>query len=448
MTDLLHLRHQNKEASAPLIIPVNVLVNTPASKLLENIRFNSSNNNKWIKREEPHNRVAILCGSGYSLKNDIGKVHSMDGDVFALNAACGFLNENGIIPDYQVMIDAKPNTASLIAGAKEHLFGATVDPLCFEKTDATLFQLQIDDDETQEYLDKIAPHDYTMMCTAVSVGLVAASLVYTMGYRKLHFFGYDSSHKGEESHVVKQEMNSDVPCMEVEFAGKSYLSSLPMKLQAERFLNIAHLLEQEGCELIVHGDGLLPAMYNAKGEDLTEQEKYQRMWSMQTYRDYSPAQQVVGDIIKTLQPDDTILDFGCGTGRAAREITDLGHNVILIDFTSNCRDECASDLPFVQLDLLESMPLRAKYGYCIDVMEHIEKRNVEKAINNIMKSATKVFFQISTVDDKCGPMIGHVLHHTVKPMSWWSSKMKELGYVVLFEKSNATDCQLLVTKGA
>lgn len=435
----LHIRRWNDVATMPLIIPVSVLVNTPTEVLFDHIRTNSKNIRRWIKQEVQHDGVALLCGSGPSIKDNIQEIRYRQAGgakVFALNAAASYLASQGIIPDVQVMIDAKAESVSLIGPAKEHLFGSTVDPKCFEvKPYARLFQLQVDDDDLQTDIDQLAPHEYSMMSTAVSVGLVTSILTFVLGYREMHFYGYDSSHQNNNSHVVRQEMNDEVACMNVQFSGKDYIASLPMKLQAERFMQIAHLLEGQGCKLHMHGEGLLPDMYRMPNEKLSEKDKYFRIWSMLSYRQDSPAERIVDDIIDKLKPQGRILDFGCGTGRAAHELKRRGHDVLMIDFAPNCLDDGpARDVPFVEMDLSEPIPLREACGYCIDVMEHIPTDDVAKVLGNIMSAADKVFFQISTVDDRCGVTIGQRLHLTVQPHEWWRGLFVSLGYGIEFEE--------------
>lgn len=446
----LHIRYRNEGTTMPLIIPVTVLINTPPEILFAHIRQNSKTCRRWIKQEPAHRGIALLCGSGPSIRHDILDIRARQAQgakVFALNAAAKYLNDHGIHPDFQVMIDAKEESVGLIGPAKQHLFGATVDPMCFAlKPDATLFQLQVDDDDLQNEIDILAPHEYSMMSTAVSVGLVSTVLTYTMGYRHLHFYGFDSSHDNNESHVVRQEMNDIVACMNVSFCGKEYVSSLPMKLQAERFMQIANLLKGEGCELHMHGTGLLPDMVRAPEEMLSEKEKYLRMWSMLSYRQDSPAERIVDTILAELKPTGRIVDFGCGTGRAAARIAARGHDVLLVDFAPNCRDEEAADLPFIELDLSEPMPLREKFGYCIDVMEHIPPDQVDGVIQNIMGSASKVFFQISTVDDRMGAIIGRSLHLTVQPHAWWREKFAALGYFVSWQEMQDIASSFVVRK--
>jgi len=146
--------------------------------------------------------------SGPSLADtldDIRLLVKKGGKVFAMNGAAKFLSEKGIMPDYQVIIDAREETAQLIGPAKEHLFGSQVHPECFKRVpDAKLWHLQVEniDDYLPEY-----EQSYCLIGGAASVGNTATCLAYAMGYRDLQIFGYDSSHREGKGHAFYQKMN-------------------------------------------------------------------------------------------------------------------------------------------------------------------------------------------------------------------------------------------------
>jgi hypothetical protein len=145
-------------------------------------------------------------------------------------------------------------------------------------------------------------------------------------------------------------------------------------------------------------------------------------------------------------PDGLVIDFGCGTGRAAVKIKEYGCFVQLIDFTDNSRDPAAIALPFRQHDLTEPLNMMAKYGYCTDVMEHIAPENVDTVIQNIMAAARTTFFQISTVPDNLGAIIGQQLHLTVRPHQWWKATFERLGYVVEWEREHEVAAMFVVKR--
>jgi SAM-dependent methyltransferase len=226
---------------------------------------------------------------------------------------------------------------------------------------------------------------------------------------------------------------------------KKYISSVAMKAQAEKFQITGQALRNEGCEINVHGDGLLPAMWNTDASDMTMRDKYRMMWFTEAYRQHSPGETLVPLILDKLKPDALVLDFGCGTGRASLELANRGIPVLLIDFADNCRDEEAINLPFLEWDLCHPMPPSAKYGMCCDVMEHIPVDDVTTVVNNIMASAETVFFNISTTTDACGALIKEDLHVTIRPHQWWQDILQNEG-TIEWQLENGGDSMFLVKR--
>lgn len=443
----LQIKHWNPGASMPLTLPVNVICNTSDEDIYDNIRANSRLDKTWIRHAHPHEGVAVLCGSGPSLAdslNEIKRMAASGGVVFAMNGAAKFLHERGMLADYQVILDAREETANLIGPAKRHLFASQVHPECFRRVpEADLWQLQVGgiDDLLPEYTK-----GYALIGGAASVGNTATCLAFAMGFRNLQIYGYDSSHRDGNGHAFHQKMNDGDPCAYVDFNGKTYLVSLTMKLQAERFQDTAAALIASGCKIEVHGDGLLPAMFNAPKEILEESEKYARMWALPAYRDFSPGEECVGKFLEIVKPSGTVIDFGCGTGRASLKMKAAGLDVVLVDFTDNSRDQAAMALPFVRCDLTKSIPLSAGYGFCADVMEHIPTDDVGTVIRNVMASAETVFFQISTVHDVMGGAINQTLHLTVRPSEWWRETFERAGYSVTWEEETENAASFVVSK--
>ena len=446
----LQITHQNPGAKNPLILPIHVICNTDDNEINENIRVNSRRAGKWKRLEAEHAKTAILCGSGPSLADNVENIRQWQdegGIVFAMNGAAKFLAERGILPDYQCIIDAREVTADLVGPAKQHLFASQVSPKCFEKApNAIVWHLQIEgiDDLLPEYQD-----DYCLIGGAASVGNTATCLAYAMGFRKLEIYGYDSSNKGENSHSFHQKINDGEPMASVRFGGKDYICSLTMKLQAEKFMETARALMSYGVKIEVHGYGLLPDMWKAWDnlKELGEQAKYELMWTHPEYREVAPGELCAQIFIDKFNPSGKVIDFGCGTGRGALKLKEHGCDVLLLDFTENSRDLEAKTLPFKQVDLTQPIDTEpAEYGYCTDVMEHIELEKVEDVIKNIMDKCDKCFFQISTVPDVMGELIGQDLHLTVEPLEWWKELFIKLGFNVEWSEDQRIAALFFITK--
>lgn len=425
------VKHWNPGASMPLVLPVHLICNTSDEEIYSNIRVNSSMRGNWVKCSDAHDGIAVLCGSGPSLAESIEAVASMKASgaiVYAMNGAAKFLADKGIMPDYQVIIDARIETAELVGPAINHLFASQVHPETFDRApDAQLWHLQIGNIENEfpDYEDS-----YVLIGGAASVGNTATCLAYAMGFRELHCFGYDSSHRDGKGHAFSQPLNDGDPCAIVEFDGKEYTASLTMKLQAERFFETAKALEEAGCKIEVHGDGLLPDIFNKRHlmlpDDLeaAEKAKYEAMWNIKGYRNYAPGEHHVMAAIEHLkmQKGDSVLDFGCGTGRGAAKFMELGFDITGIDLADNSLDSGLL-VPVIHACLWDLPDVTAKHGYCTDVMEHIPTEKVDAVLANIAARVGSCYFNISTQPDAMGVLIGQSLHLTVQNASWWREKL-------------------------
>lgn len=443
----LEIRHQNPGATMPLILPVHVVCNTSDDELHNNIRANSAVPREWIAPVKAHDGIAVLCGSGPSIDQHLGKIavlQAAGAKVFAMNGCAAFLSRNGITPDYQVMIDARPETATLVGPATDHLIASQCHPDCFARAPAAkLWHLQIDGIEDD--LPDAQP-EHALIGGAASVGNTATCLAYTMGYRDMRCYGYDSSHRDGKGHAFAQPLNDGDPCAWVDHLGKTYLTSLTMKLQAEKFQRTAADLISIGCKISVIGEGLLPAIFNAPRTAATERSKYESMWQHESYRRYSPGENAALEFVTLcgIDAETYVIDFGCGTGRGGAKIRELtGAAVTLIDFAENALDPgLASTMQFIRADLTQPIGTIANVGYCVDVMEHIPPESVDAVIACIMDCVKSAYFKIATIPDEMGELIGDQLHLSVLSFDKWRNKFS--GYKIKWSKQTSTTASFLI----
>lgn len=447
---VVQMRYDNPHATAPLLIPVAVVCNTSDEDLEINIRASSARDLKWIEVEEPHDRIAVMVGGGPSVADHLDDIRALLGpktDIFALNAASQYLTEyTGLVANYQVIGDAKQETAQLVDQRPgERLFASQVHPDCFKFGSTRLWHLEIGNVEAWFPKLRVERGGYALIGGGAAIGNAALCLAFAMGYRKFHLFGYDSCHRDNRSHAYHQPMNQFIPCVDVEWGGKTYKASVAMKAQAEKFQITGQALEQAGCEITLYGEGLLQTMWNTPAENLSERDKYRLMWQFDSYRGIAPGEEVIDKFIYIADPSGLIVDFGCGTGRPALALRNKGYDVFLVDFADNCRDQEALCLPFMEWDLTHPCPVSANYGLCTDVLEHITTDDVRIVVNNIMASARSVFFQISTTPDHWGKIIGSPLHLTVQPHGWWVSLFRTLDFDILWSEQNESSSLFYVS---
>lgn len=195
----------------------------------------------------------------------------------------------------------------------------------------------------------------------------------------------------------------------------------------------------------------------------SEQEIYRQMWEHPTYREVAPGERSVATFLLQARPRarSTVIDFGCGTGRASLLMAlpppaGGSLNVTMLDFADNCLDEDIRDmlefqkdsLRFFQADLTKPIEHKATYGFCTDVMEHIPPEDVDKVLNNILMAVPHVFFSISTEEDNCGKLIGYPLHLTVKPYEWWLEQFRKRECVVHWSAEYSGECAFYVSAWA
>lgn len=177
---------------------------------------------------------------------------------------------------------------------------------------------------------------------------------------------------------------------------------------------------------------------------------YERAWSHDEYREWSPGESTVMQFIQVAEPQmgQTLRDLGCGTGRAGLALSKKGLDVTLVDFAPNCRDAEARELPFLLHDLIRPLDGYTDYAFCTDVMEHVAPEDVEKVLTNVCHAGRRVFLSICCLRDDLGhKLIGEPLHLTVKPLAWWKEQIEAIGCEVLWERdlNNGEWAQFYVT---
>lgn len=136
-------------------------------------------------------------------------------------------------------------------------------------------------------------------------------------------------------------------------------------------------------------------------------------------------------------PGDLVIDYGCGSGKGIKALFEKSEdlNILGLDFAYNALDSDVKELVensdrvnFKVHDLTQPIPFKSKYGFCTDVMEHIQPELVETVLSHIYNASDEVLFCISNVPDEFGKKIGQPLHLTVEPFEWWEEKLEQTGF--------------------
>jgi len=240
--------------------------------LFAHVRENSEYCGNWVKSLPAHDGHAVLVGGGPSVRGKIGAIRdrkNIGQKVFALNGVCAFLNKNGIIPDYQVLLDAQEFMPKYLGLAKEYLVASQCHPEVFKAVpDPILWHVATVgiDEHIPEY-----PDGFAQIGGGVTVGLCSMCLAYSLGYRNLHLYGYDSSSTPDGDHAFPNPIYGtafDVPQeVTATMGGKRFKTTLTLAKQAQLFPNLCNNLIDLGCTVTVDGDGLIMAVVDEMRKD-------------------------------------------------------------------------------------------------------------------------------------------------------------------------------------
>jgi SAM-dependent methyltransferase len=182
-----------------------------------------------------------------------------------------------------------------------------------------------------------------------------------------------------------------------------------------------------------------------------EQEKYRKMWTqVPGYRSHSPGEELVSVFLSKAPwaPGDTLVDAGCGPGRAGLRLKKAGLDVVWMDIAEESLDkEVRGKGIFIQGCLWEMEPHHVDWVYCCDVLEHIPPEHVDAALDFLIGSSRKgTFMQIALWADGWGSKIGETLHLTVEPAEWWIEKITKRADILWRDMSSDNRLILLAGK--
>lgn len=235
-------------------------LNTPPETMLENAKANWQRGLPRFAETEAHDRRMILVAGGPSLEDSLLHLRFAKGDVFALNGAHDYLIERNLVPDYMVMLDARPDNAVFVSNphkSVKYMISAVCDAAVFDALDG--HDVEIWANEMGGMADTL-PDATVLVGGGATVGMKSMYLGYLMGYRKFEFYGFDSSYRGDDNHAWKQPLNDGEDRVSVFTGGKEFICAPWMAKQGQEFLDQARTLLGLGCEINVIGEGLIPAI--------------------------------------------------------------------------------------------------------------------------------------------------------------------------------------------
>lgn len=252
-------------ASPTLQEQLPLICNVPDAILFANMRSTMERGLPVIDAVPPHDDIAVICGGGPSLADEVEKLREMQSHgckIFALNNVGHFLLERGIVADALVVLDARPHNARFVQGLSAQTVLYIASQCAPETFDVVTAGAKV--------ITWHAPMDgksgvreerkTVLIGEGMVVGVRAMRLVHVLGYREIHLLGMDSSFRDGLSHAYGQPENDvDMP-RECWVGNEKFISTAWMIRQAEDLQNMCVKLMATGAMIGVHGYGLFPAM--------------------------------------------------------------------------------------------------------------------------------------------------------------------------------------------
>jgi hypothetical protein len=243
------------------IAHLEVVANTNYETVKRNILHAIKTGHPWLEFSQVHDGDAVIVGGGPSVKETISEIKwrkDLGQTIIALNGSARFLNENGIIPDIHIIIDARAGNAEFITTSisKSYYLASQCAPEVFDAVeDATIFHMNT------EGVADILPKDReaNLISSGTTVALAAMAVAYVLGYRKLHLHGYDSSYETDH-HAYQQKQNDNDPVIEAVVNGQKFKCAPWMVKQAQQWQELAIQLAEDNTIITVAGTGLLPCI--------------------------------------------------------------------------------------------------------------------------------------------------------------------------------------------
>lgn len=239
---------------------LEVVANTARHEVERNILEACERQIQWLEFCKPHTDQAVIVGGGPSLDQTFPEIQfrkALGQTIIACNGAAKWLNERGLVPDAQIIIDARTENARFVveAQARQHWLASQCDPAVFDAAgqDAMLFHMNT------EGVAAILPKDREahLISSGTTVGLAAMAVAYVQGYRYLHLHGFDSSYEGAH-HAYPQAQNDADSVVDVSVDGEKFRAAPWMVRQVQDFQTLAAALAEDGVVITVAGTGLLP----------------------------------------------------------------------------------------------------------------------------------------------------------------------------------------------
>lgn len=238
--------------------------NVKEQERVENVLDSLATSPNWLKMRDGLKNSAVIVGGSPSLESQIWRIRGYQNSgcaIFATNGAYKYLKESGIQPDGHVICDARSENVDFVPPPEDK----TV--LCFYASQTHRSVRKAAGDRlttwhrfSDVYKEVVGDHPSKEVFVGggSTVGLLAISVGYILGFRNFLIFGMDSSYAEDSHHAYRQSLNDDEYTVNAIVNDRQFKAAPWMVQQAEEFMRMADHMKAIGCRLTVYGEGLIP----------------------------------------------------------------------------------------------------------------------------------------------------------------------------------------------
>lgn len=245
-------------------------MNVSFGQAVEQVRVNARRNLPWLLQSEPHAKQQVIVGGGPSLCVQLPHIRrrvEKGASLWAVNGSLAWLQSKGLMPDFYVMMDARPENVAFVKDAPigpTYLISSQCHPDVFDALEGRKVVMWHGDIKQPEINDilEASGRPWALIGGGNTVGLRAMYVGFVGGFRSIHLYGFDSCYSGNTHHAYAQPLNDGEQLMTVRMGsgGKEYVCAPWMAKQAQDFEKCATALIQKGAWVTAHGTGLIPDM--------------------------------------------------------------------------------------------------------------------------------------------------------------------------------------------
>lgn len=124
----------------------------------------------------------------------------------------------------------------------------------------------------------------------------------------------------------------------------------------------------------------------------------------------------------------TALEIGCGFGQRVLAMNMFEINAKGIELSKYAVENSLIKEKVIEGNIIDEDYIKVDLVICYDVLEHIEEKDLDKALNNIYSSGNDFVFSIPFEGDP--NLLADKTHKIFKSKIWWIDKLKEKGFKI------------------